>query len=1495
MAIFKPVNCTPYSNTFDISKEIPYYFECEIDCSNIQVGLEVNGYSLTILDEDNNQVFPLKDGDIIKPVDNISLIDDLKKVNIPNSGYYKMNSGLNGTYLKIPVVVNKEYIDSAKEGVGTLSNNWIETDNDGQQYVLFSGKSYKWIITLFQGVNASGLPNNPQPTDIHAYDMLMTQGEVLGSYQERIHSKPSQEILPDYFIQLKKITGKLADDKQSWESIESSTDAGTRVMISAYDYTLGLIYPQTGAYGIASSDIGNGYQVYNEEGEAEKANAFAIYKMSNNPDELEATRKVDILVNLPYTGSAGGSCYIYWTKLNSNSASYLTQVIQNYKYTDSVKNDSATVNFINTNNGPTINRTITTKSRIVFNRLPNFQFPNNSSESTHVSDYDSIDTDCSPFNGIYFPAEFILNETTLTIKWYRTSDANTWGTLGNKLIYDNESGQNYQGQKYTEKTGGGYQEDSEIAGVINQEFFKFITERPLKLYGSADDTNEANRYGVIFYNEKPEGENPGTLYVKPFSGLEAGQLWMETGASITNPLYFYITAVDKTIWKINYQQVYCNYMQVENESFNFNRGTRYQIKTWFRASDENFFTIYDEPVVKLEIRGEWKEGTNTNPRIYFPTPPPQGIINPTNKDGTNDYELGIFKPYVRDGIVKPYYYIPVNQRNIRVVAKYQQNQFLPWKTFQWFLQDENDRVVSSSEIGYNGQIETVFYGLVENVNYTLVLQLEDQTNTIWIKKTKIQLGPSNIIFESKDKIEGADTFKVEFNKQTASVSISAPSHGTIPQNDNNDVYGASEENNFYQSFDQEIIFYIDKNTIAEALASLDGSHVRVSGQVTSINRAWSDVTNDMTVTISDSTGSLQIIDLPNFVEINDIIRVKGTIYKPSISVIQMIQAEVDRLNGEELTPFVMSYSMRRDGSSSLLNDAHCLNIEFLADKEKKVDEDGKITYDTEEIYYNSVFSSELSQEQQRPLAFDNHFIIKSKHVLGTTGDNQSFQGEIFGFQIEFNDYGGHLDYSYVMQDPFTISKGEYIPNKNRGKLSLLQSEHDLYNGSINRDEDFYKTNDYYYQNLNNSITYYNVNELGAVVSEAHGVSQNYLCISVWQPIDYVRYSYDLVNIIPISTPWIVGETDYGIIASSFIDQEINPNDYAQWFQNSETGELEKQENSLTITLTNNTITLNGYWKYESMNSYKVGKEEKDIKNRAFIKLADYNTIDLNSIKLDIKWNGPAAAGTGLILTSETEEKDRYVEINSELSATRSIPVNKIGSLYLILPNETTYKNLQISIEQIDNCRNILGPLNIYGTGLYDFNVEPTEEDIINTPNLQIPITATNDENSQQSYGSFTTSDGENFTCLNTDEYVVYQHSPILWTDVRCNVAKVIEHQFQEEIVGEINSNAEGKYRLRNVLMENSHWAWNDIYQANTANKSSWIWRDSDAIEDGSALENQSILKLQKEMAIILPERQELVNNELTFHTEGIFNAFDYIIPQYDINTIVYIKNRAQEE
>jgi hypothetical protein len=177
MAIFKPVNCIPYSSTFDISKERPYYFECLIDCSNKQEGLEVNGYALTILDEDNNQVFPASG----EPVQHISLISDLQKINtlIGTTDYYHLNSGLNGTYLKFPVIVDSAFISkvssylTGNNGGASLVKNWINVSSAAGQ-VLKVGKSYKWIVTLFQGVNESYYATEPRPKKLDSYDMLLT-------------------------------------------------------------------------------------------------------------------------------------------------------------------------------------------------------------------------------------------------------------------------------------------------------------------------------------------------------------------------------------------------------------------------------------------------------------------------------------------------------------------------------------------------------------------------------------------------------------------------------------------------------------------------------------------------------------------------------------------------------------------------------------------------------------------------------------------------------------------------------------------------------------------------------------------------------------------------------------------------------------------------------------------------------------------------------------------------------------------------------------------------------------------------------------------------------------------------------------------------------------------------------------------------------------------------------------------------------------------------
>ena len=106
MAVFKPTNCSPYLTAFDITylDEGPIYFQCKIDTSNTNI----DGYAITVYDSDNHQIFPFSGN----AVDNISYIKNLHYDTTKNGsiisddGISDLNTGLNGSYLKIPFVVN---------------------------------------------------------------------------------------------------------------------------------------------------------------------------------------------------------------------------------------------------------------------------------------------------------------------------------------------------------------------------------------------------------------------------------------------------------------------------------------------------------------------------------------------------------------------------------------------------------------------------------------------------------------------------------------------------------------------------------------------------------------------------------------------------------------------------------------------------------------------------------------------------------------------------------------------------------------------------------------------------------------------------------------------------------------------------------------------------------------------------------------------------------------------------------------------------------------------------------------------------------------------------------------------------------------------------------------------------------------------------------------------------------------------------------------------
>ena len=113
MAVYKATYCYPFLTSYDTrltASEVPLnpdykpvkWLSCKIDTSN----KDITGYSVRILNEYNDTIFPLKGQEHISPIVELnpqlnSGVYQLGGVDLLNQEW-KVNTGLNGTYLNIP-------------------------------------------------------------------------------------------------------------------------------------------------------------------------------------------------------------------------------------------------------------------------------------------------------------------------------------------------------------------------------------------------------------------------------------------------------------------------------------------------------------------------------------------------------------------------------------------------------------------------------------------------------------------------------------------------------------------------------------------------------------------------------------------------------------------------------------------------------------------------------------------------------------------------------------------------------------------------------------------------------------------------------------------------------------------------------------------------------------------------------------------------------------------------------------------------------------------------------------------------------------------------------------------------------------------------------------------------------------------------------------------------------------------------------------------------
>ncbi len=767
MAVFKPTNCSPYLTAFDITylDEGPIYFQCKIDTSNTKI----DGYAITVYDNDNNQVFPHSGN----AVDNISYIkylyQDTTRIGsiISNDGISDLNTGLNGSYLKIPFVVNgtqyNQLTNSTRKNVvvyNKIDESYEIRDIYQNIIQLYNGNQYKWTITLYQLGQDAVDKNESRPKEIKYYDMTVASGKILGSTNERIQSYPSDQIYNDYFIQLYSApVVNVGSDFQIAAKITGDVkQVGTRVRIKDYDSYLGHMYLQTGQDGLSQDNL-------------DISNVFQVFKMSNNPDDLGTKDKVDFCISKKYFVPK-----YFQTSESDSSAAYLAQTFVIVNVTGSsasetlgkVKDVYNKPFFANTQFSYTFNPSGQTyqyycfknysdyegdesptvifgQSRVLLNTENDENELNENGTIVNAENHTPNEEKPSLYNGIWIPktptvekiveyknnkGEYTGADYKVTIQWYRSSDADTWGEITNKVVldtnnfssdYDSFAGQNIQAYAFS-KEG-----EQVTTGVINETNIKFNNEEPVEIY--QNNSNEHN-YGFIYKNNMQLASVTGQTgiinFISPSIAISVGDKIFNKDNCSSD-----IVFLDKTVWAIG---------QYSISDFKINDS--YSIKTFFRSSSENQFSLYKRPTVNLELYG-----VSGGEKITI------------ESDNT----------------------CKTKQRSIFAQAIYNQTNLVQWRNYQWFLydvpniykNDENDEIdedkyknaaqsalttylnpnnlIFQSEVGYDKEIKYTFYGLAEVKHwYIISLVLTDQYGTIITKRVAVYTEFSVDLEKDKD-------------------------------------------------------------------------------------------------------------------------------------------------------------------------------------------------------------------------------------------------------------------------------------------------------------------------------------------------------------------------------------------------------------------------------------------------------------------------------------------------------------------------------------------------------------------------------------------------------------------------------------------------------------------------------------------------------------------------------------------------------------------------
>lgn len=535
---------------------------------------------------------------------------------------------------------------------------------------------YKWQITLFQGSKGVTITNTaPKKIDYtnlsnDEFDMVLQNATILGTTSSRLQIPKTEEIILNKYVEL-------------YNSNTSQAIAGSyRKSISSYDETYGHIYPEKDAF---TPDL------------IENSDSCFVYKYSNNPDSILASDTVAVAT----TGNV---------VLTGEGAIKTGAVIDGYVLQDGdyvlVKDQSTA-----SKNGIYVIDKAAEPSRGQYNSWGDFigkvvfvKNGNSNGKKNFISQAragGTIDTTNLIFNQeqplILYPGEIGLTVSVMSKGIPSGLAIDNYSIMNNDTCYCSDEQKVY----VASVTGGGVTwgssgqliaDGTKISvsyGAINGgKVFK-------KSSGTTVSQDFSSQRATLYKNTTER------TFITPFLGLEPGQkifldnsfIRLNQDDSLTNVLS--INTINTDNWSITHVTL--------KVPFNSEAKIKYNLKSFFKTSDQNNFTLVSAPQARYSIQNTKEENF---PFGQFVSIKGTDIQVPIYSQGT------------------------INTRFVVCTGTYQQPQFLNWTNYRWLLLDSYGNILQDSGYRYDGTTKIAFYGLELNRYYHMVLMMTDEMGNV---------------------------------------------------------------------------------------------------------------------------------------------------------------------------------------------------------------------------------------------------------------------------------------------------------------------------------------------------------------------------------------------------------------------------------------------------------------------------------------------------------------------------------------------------------------------------------------------------------------------------------------------------------------------------------------------------------------------------------------------------------------------------------------------